>query len=30
MDYARKYLAPEQIDTVDETSIPGYAPVSAE
>ncbi|GAB1231608.1 hypothetical protein UT4_00740 [Ferrigenium sp. UT4] len=26
LDYARKFLAPEQIDAVDETRIPGYSP----
>lgn len=27
LDYAKKYLSPEQIDLIDENKIPGYAPV---
>ena len=26
LEYARRFLAPEQIDAVDETAIPGYSP----
>jgi hypothetical protein len=26
LDYANRYLLPEQIDTVDESKIPGYIP----